>query len=397
MGLLDYLWGDTEEQKEARLAATPFQTKSRSCTDPAWLALYLLALLGWLAVALLGFIDGRPEQILYPTDSSGNICGRGEFAERPLMLMFDISRCAGITRALQGCPTPSICVRHCPDLEWSYKEGKLSELRDFCYDMTDEEWESQTVEELVMMRLCPAYLLPQRPFFDRCLPSLVQADGRNVSNSSLAGLEQVKVFSVDDGEHTNYTITFNHHNTVISSIDGFVKKLSRTNDQNTTRLRQRRNLEEAELNFEEPQTEYNEGDFNMTDSLYNDDNTTKRDLSDLFDIDSLREGVDELKRILDLKSLSERLLWDLSCYWWILLLFYFLAFILSFLWIGKITPYKQMLYNSGLQVCSTAVLWPQSGSVSSAVPSVSPPAWLATPSLSTRSSPPAPAGRTTSS
>ena len=330
MGLLDYLWGDTEEQKEARLAATPFKTGKRSCTDLPCLSLYLLSLLGWLAVALVGFLHGNPEQILYPTDSSGNICGRGEFAQRPMMLMFDISRCAGIARALEGCPTPSICVRQCPDMEWSYKEGKLSEVREFCYDMTDEEWESQTMEELVMMRLCPAYILPQRPFFDRCLPSLVQADGGNVSNSS-----QVQVSSVDDGRHTNYTITFNNHNTLISSINGFVEKLTRTNDQNTTQLRQRRNLIEAELNFEESQTELNEVDFNLTDSFYDEDNTTKRDLSDLFDLDSLREGVDQLKRILDLKSLSERLLWDLSSYWWILLLFYFLAFILSFLWIGK--------------------------------------------------------------
>ena len=99
---------------------------------------------------------------------------------------------------------------------------------------------------------------------------------------------------------------------------------------------------EAELNFEESQTELNEVDFNLTDSFYDEDNTT-RDLSDLFDLDSLREGVDQLKRILDLKSLSERLLWDLSSYWWILLLFYFLAFILSFLWIGKTTPYNKVL------------------------------------------------------
>ena len=345
MGVLDYLWGDTEDQREARLAATPFQTKARSCTDLACLSLYLLALLAWLAVATLGFLDGNPEQILYPTDSSGNICGRGEFSQRPLMFMFDISRCAGLGRALEGCPTPSICVRHCPDLDWSYKEGKVSHLRQFCYEMTDSEWETQTVEELVLMRLCPAYLIPQKPLFDRCLPSFAPGPGpgHNVTNSS--GVEQVQVWSVNDGEHTNYTITFNNHNTLISSINGFVKKLSGTDDQNTTRERQRRDVEEAELNSdiklasdEESPTEHNEVDFNLTSSLYDDDNTTKRDLSDVFDLDTLREGVDQLKRILDLKSLSERLVWDLSSYWWILLLFYFLAFILSFLWIGKRTP-----------------------------------------------------------
>ena len=73
----------------------------------------------------------------------------------------------------------------------------------------------------------------------------------------------------------------------------------------------------------------------------------------MLDLDTLREGVDQLKRILDLRSLSERLLWDLSSYWWILLLFYFLAFILSFLWIGERTrdSVQAVSVKSLLQVC----------------------------------------------
>ena len=52
MGLLDYVWGDTEDQKEARLAATPFKTKNRTCTDLGCLLLYMIALLGWIAVTI---------------------------------------------------------------------------------------------------------------------------------------------------------------------------------------------------------------------------------------------------------------------------------------------------------------------------------------------------------
>lgn len=129
---------------------------------------------------------------------------------------------------------------------------------------------------------------------------------------------------------------------MITSINGFVKKLIITDNENTTTDRKKRTVDVDELNSdiffnEDAQTEYNEVDFNMTDFAYNVDNTTKRDLTDVFDLDTLREGVEQLKKILDLKTLSERLLWDLSLYWWILLLFLFLAFVLSFLWIGELT------------------------------------------------------------
>ena len=40
-------------------------------------------------------------------------------------------------------------------------------MREFCYSMTDSEWAEQSLEELVQLRLCPAYLVPQRPLFDR--------------------------------------------------------------------------------------------------------------------------------------------------------------------------------------------------------------------------------------
>ena len=345
MGLLDYIWGDTEDQKEARLAATPFKTKHRRCTDLGCLFLYLTSLLGWIAVAVVGFMEGDPQKILYPTDSAGNVCGVGAHAGKPMMFMFDITRCAGIGKALEGCPTPSICVHHCPDLDWSYKEGKLEEVRQFCYGMTDRQWETETMEKLVQMRICPAYLVKQKPLFDRCLPSFVNGNGDNVTTSSLfSEIEDGRplVNSVHDGLHSNYTFNFSQESDLITSINGFVKKLIITDNENTTTDRKKRTVDVDELNTdiffnEDAQTEYNEVDFNMTDFAYNVDNTTKRDLTDVFDLDTLREGVEQLKKILDLKTLSERLLWDLSLYWWILLLFLFLAFVLSFLWIGELT------------------------------------------------------------
>ena len=58
--------------------------------------------------------------MLYSMRSAGNICGAGEYEGKPLMYMFDMSRCAGLASALHGCPTPSLCVAQCPDIEWAY-------------------------------------------------------------------------------------------------------------------------------------------------------------------------------------------------------------------------------------------------------------------------------------
>ena len=64
-------------------------------------------------------------------------------------------------------------------------------------------------------------------------------------------------------------------------------------------------------------------------------NTSKRDLTDAVDLGLLVDGVEELRRMLDLQSLGEKLVWDLSVYWWILLLFLLMAFVLSLIWIGN--------------------------------------------------------------
>ena len=368
MGLLDYFWGDTEEQKEARLAATPFKTKDRSCTDIACLILYILALLGWVAVAVVAFLDGDPEKILYPTDSSGAVCGRGENKERPVMFMFDITRCSGLSSALEGCPTPSICVAGCPGLEWSYTEGKLDAVREFCTVMTDLEWETQTIEELIQLRLCPAYLVPQQPLFDRCLPSFVRGHHGNISVVPSLWDQDHNLTSVHDGDHSNYTIHFapvrEEESLDILSIKGYVKKNDIDKNVTDEELsitdmiarpdiivdkifnRRKRNVDETykvnELNVQSFQDkddlnyEYdnNNLEYNISFDESQDRNNSKRDLTDIIDLESLRDGVEQLKKILDLKSLSEKLLWDLSVYWWILLLFLFMAFVLSFFWIG---------------------------------------------------------------
>ena len=35
-------------------------------------------------------------------------------------------RCIGLSPAIEGCPTPSVCVEKCPDLTWEWEDGKVT-------------------------------------------------------------------------------------------------------------------------------------------------------------------------------------------------------------------------------------------------------------------------------
>jgi choline transporter-like protein 2/4/5 len=80
----------------------------RGCTDVPCLLLLLAFIGGWIGVGAYSFTFGNPAQLIYPSNSEGEICGRGEHADRPFLLFFDLTRCAKISSALTGCPTPQV-------------------------------------------------------------------------------------------------------------------------------------------------------------------------------------------------------------------------------------------------------------------------------------------------
>ena len=115
---------------------------------------------------MVAYDPTRPDlpQVLYPTNSRGEVCGQGAHEGKPYMMMFDITRCfliinlagfvtvslclfhciivivnvaypflphimlrcIGLSPAIEGCPTPSVCVEKCPDLTWEWEEGKVT-------------------------------------------------------------------------------------------------------------------------------------------------------------------------------------------------------------------------------------------------------------------------------
>ena len=181
--------------------------------------------------------------------------------------------------------------------------------------------------------------------FDRCLPSFVNGNSKNVSTVNTSSLfddseeSGYNLTSVHDGHQSNFTAKFNKREEGgfhIVSIFGSVRKTKSEENEiqsNQTEIeqRQRRNVEDKIQ--DEEMNDY-ENIYNILDDDVN--VTSKRDLSDAINVEVLKDGVEHLKQMLDLQSLSEKLLWDLSVYWWIMLLFLLLAFVLSFVWIGVV-------------------------------------------------------------
>ena len=52
-------------------------------------------------------MEGDPRILIYPSDSNGEICGKGQFSEKPYLFFFDITRCLR-TSAVLGCPTKQV-------------------------------------------------------------------------------------------------------------------------------------------------------------------------------------------------------------------------------------------------------------------------------------------------
>uniref|UniRef100_A0A672I158 Choline transporter-like protein n=1 Tax=Salarias fasciatus TaxID=181472 RepID=A0A672I158_SALFA len=94
--------------------------KKRGCTDIICCILFIIVILGYLAVGAVAWLYGDPRHVLYPKNSTGWFCGIGANKDRPYLFYFDILKCATsvnvIATALNGiqCPTTQVCVERCP-------------------------------------------------------------------------------------------------------------------------------------------------------------------------------------------------------------------------------------------------------------------------------------------
>ena len=175
--------------------------EKRSCTDVLCFMLLVIFILIWIVIAVYAFAHGNPFQLIYPSNSEGEICGRGDHQDKPNLLFFDLTRCIKISATVGGCATPQVCVKECPASYWTYSMGKQDNLDNFCRDLGSGEFSASSIQSLVKLRKCPAYLIPSKPFLGRCVPTfglsrttnastreverMVSSDGSNVDSDNL--------------------------------------------------------------------------------------------------------------------------------------------------------------------------------------------------------------------
>uniref|UniRef100_A0AAQ5YNH4 Choline transporter-like protein n=1 Tax=Amphiprion ocellaris TaxID=80972 RepID=A0AAQ5YNH4_AMPOC len=92
--------------------------QNRGCTDIVCCILFIVAVLGYIAVGILAWSQGDPRKVIYPTDSRGQFCGQAgtPLEKKPFLFYFNIMKCASPMVLLEfQCPTTQMCVDKCPE------------------------------------------------------------------------------------------------------------------------------------------------------------------------------------------------------------------------------------------------------------------------------------------
>ncbi|XP_037332178.2 choline transporter-like protein 2 isoform X1 [Pungitius pungitius] len=157
-------------------------TQNRGCTDVVCCILFVVAILGYLAVGILAWSQGDPRKVIYPTDSRGQFCGQAgtPLANKPNLFYFNIMKCASPMVLLEfQCPTTQMCVEKCPEKFMTLVKA-YSNNNDFDYYKTfckEGVTNSMGIPLILSSGLCPAMLTPSRPFTRRCFPALGLKEG----------------------------------------------------------------------------------------------------------------------------------------------------------------------------------------------------------------------------
>lgn len=168
--------------------------RNRGCTDVICCILFIIFMLGMLAIGIFGYINGNPALLLYPADSQGNLCGYGNLSAKPVLFFFDLLECAKLGPAVlaSGCPTPQVCLSSCPSTYWSWyaqaaaeETAKLSGVtgalaaakslrsRMICKYDVNASSSVNSVKQLVADFDCAPYYVSSASLYGRCMPSLL--------------------------------------------------------------------------------------------------------------------------------------------------------------------------------------------------------------------------------
>ncbi|CAD6185560.1 unnamed protein product [Caenorhabditis auriculariae] len=208
----------------------------RGCTDVICCLFFAVFLIGWAFVAILGFMWGQPERLIFPTDSDYRRCGSFRpgyynMTDRPYLLYFDITKCISYASALGGCQTPQICVSACPNRYFSYLQLQTSitpsdfqrQINEalYCTDDVDKTkiTSFSVLRTLVQTGKCVSYTVKSAPVLQRCFPQAI-IDGADIGNSIVnnGSLDALKNAFGDDGTIPHDKQVAGQSNEVVSSI-----------------------------------------------------------------------------------------------------------------------------------------------------------------------------------
>lgn len=155
---------------------------NRSCTDVVCCVIFIIVILGYIALGTVAWIHGDPRKVVYPTDSHGQFCGHQNTpnANKAILFYFNMLKCANPAVLINlQCPTTQLCVSKCPDRfatlldAWNTKNWEY--YKQFC--KPGFEIGSKRVAEVIRDEDCPSMIVPSRPFLQRCFPDFITRNG----------------------------------------------------------------------------------------------------------------------------------------------------------------------------------------------------------------------------
>lgn len=173
--------------------------KNRSCTDIICCILFVLYLIGMIALGIAAYTMGNPYKLLNSVDSQGNICGYDQVViDKPKLVFFDLTTCIGDTASIASqlfaysCPTPQVCVKECPSVNSFALTAKTDDL--VCtYDVDKAVAAKDYAQrlQLIKEKKCAPYVLKSEDVLNRCVPTIISSqlssalniDGQNVTTA----------------------------------------------------------------------------------------------------------------------------------------------------------------------------------------------------------------------
>ncbi|XP_034737303.1 choline transporter-like protein 5-B isoform X3 [Etheostoma cragini] len=154
----------------------------RSCTDVVCCVIFIIVILGYIALGTVAWIHGDPRKVVYPTDSHGQFCGHQDTpnANKAILFFFNMLKCANPAVLINlQCPTTQLCVSKCPDrfstLLDAWNTNNWGYYKQFC--KPGFEISSKSVGDVIRDEDCPSIIVPSRPFLQRCFPDFITRNG----------------------------------------------------------------------------------------------------------------------------------------------------------------------------------------------------------------------------